>query len=102
MKLVHCPVCTACKTPILKEGVIIHGNANIVNVLAPDGDGGGFVGSNFPNGAFTRDGTDSKLTFTLSEVKKSHYHWECFVLTATDHMKQADDRVEKYLKERDA
>jgi hypothetical protein len=98
--MAHCPSCQSCKQPIFRKGIIVHGNVNVVDVREPDGDGGGFVGSNFPNGAFGRGGMKSEVTFTLDEVKKSYYHWDCFVVMAVQQMAETDEKIDGYLAER--
>lgn len=90
--IANCPICSSCKAPIAKAGILIHGNVCVVNTASPDGDGGGFVGDNFPR----RSQATDKPLFAMSDIKKSAFHWECFATLAEESMRENDARAEAY------
>lgn len=73
----HQPVCYRCNKLIMisEPGVLIHGNINIIDATKLDADGGGIVGSNFPN----QNDVLTPGTSVADNVGKMAYHLACLM-----------------------
>lgn len=73
----HQPVCQHCNKLIMidQPGFIVHGNINIIDASKLDADGGGIVGSNFPN---KKDVLPPDASVS-DNVGKMAYHLACLV-----------------------
>lgn len=89
--IANCPICSRCREPIFKSGIIVRGNVDVVDVSAPAGNGGGFVGNNFPS--------RSDL-FSEADVGSSPFHWTCFRDLAAESIYEIDMRIDAHFRRR--